>query len=66
MVGPDESFTASFNPCTVGMWNSMLLWVKLCALGWLTSMVGFVVSFVKDVLLYVRVRRRGTMANSEG
>ena len=54
-VGPDESFAADFNPCTV-MWEAMPLWVKLCSIGWLISVVGFVVNFIRDVLIWIRRR----------
>jgi hypothetical protein len=54
-AGPDESVAADFNPCTL-MWEAMPVWVKLCAIGWLVSAVGFIVSFIRDVWRWVRRR----------
>jgi hypothetical protein len=54
---PDGTYTMSFNPCTVVVWRSMPFWVKLCAIGWLVSLIGFLRSFVRDVVRYLRARR---------
>ena len=52
--GPDPGFSESFNPCTVVEWRSLPLWVKLCAIGWLISLIGFLQNLVRDIVRYWR------------
>ena len=48
----------SFNLCG-GMWESMPLWVKFCALGWLVSATGFVVNLIRDLRRWIGGRLNG-------
>ena len=55
---PDGTYVAAINPCTTWLWQSLPLPVKLCSLGWLVSLIGFLRSFVGDIVRYRRNRRR--------
>ena len=57
--GPDRG-EWFFNPCTVVVWGSSPLWVKLCTIGWLVSLIGFLQNLVRDIVRYWR--RNGHVA----
>ena len=50
-----------FNPCTVVMWESMPIWVKVCSLGWLISCIGFICSLIQDIFRWIMARRSSSM-----
>jgi hypothetical protein len=52
---PDGTYVAAINPCTTWLWRSLPLPVKLCSLGWLVSLIGFLRSLAGN---FVRYRRR--------
>jgi len=57
---PNGTHVVSFNPCNIVLWQSMPLWVKLCALGWVVSSIGFVRSLSIDIHRWFIHRRSGT------
>jgi hypothetical protein len=58
IVLPDGTHEISFNVCNV-VWRSMPVWVKLCALGWLVSLIGFLRSLSIDVYRWFLQRKFG-------
>jgi hypothetical protein len=57
---PDGMHEVSlFNSCTVVLWRSMPVWVKLCTLGWLVALIGFLRALSIDVYRWVMRRKLG-------
>jgi hypothetical protein len=54
---PDGIYVAAINLCTTWLWRSLPLPVKLYALVWLVSLIGFLRSFVVDIVRRWRKRR---------
>jgi hypothetical protein len=57
IVLPDGTLEVSFNLCNVQLWSNQPIWVKLCVLGWLVSLIGFIQSLVRDIYRWVVMRR---------
>jgi hypothetical protein len=51
-----------FTPCQIN--TELGFWPKTLVLSWFTLFVAFFCSFVRDVFLYLRARRRGTIGGS--
>jgi hypothetical protein len=54
----------SFSPCDV-MWESMPLWVRVCALTWLISFVAFIKCLVVDLYRWFSLQRQKRRVASE-
>lgn len=56
---PNADGTIAFNPCT--MMESMPVWVKISALGWLTAFISFLWNLVLDLARWLRRRKSRTI-----
>jgi hypothetical protein len=56
---PDGTYVAAINPCTTWLWQGLSPWLKVCALAWLVSLIGFLRSLSIDVYRWFLQRKFG-------
>jgi hypothetical protein len=56
-AGTGDAAEASFTPCDL-MWGTLPLWVRVCAVTWLISLVAFIKCLLVDLYRWFSMRRQ--------